>query len=275
MTCSSTFGRRLQVVLTLANAGPLPAFASYLPHRLPTPPHIRSTTAGLPAPGESLGGWEWRESEVRGQFIGHFLSAVAFAAHSTGQWDGCCGAVGLWGPGPAEVQEELSCTLPSIPAHTLPPALPTHHPNQHHRPLPPFQAGRPEFQERGALMVRELKRVQDAHGNGYLCAFECVEVAARGAPAWRQTRACCAWRAWLASSLLCRGHWPPCVLPVLVSMPLIPTHPPVPLPHQTMPCLQPPSLRATLTGWRRWRLCGRPTTWWVGRVWVGRARGSW
>ncbi|PSC73151.1 hypothetical protein C2E20_3677 [Micractinium conductrix] len=42
-------------------------------------------TAGLPAPGESYGGWEWSDSEVRGQFIGHYLSAVAFAAASTGR----------------------------------------------------------------------------------------------------------------------------------------------------------------------------------------------
>jgi DUF1680 family protein len=45
------------------------------------------TTAGLDAPGESYGGWEWSDSEVRGQFIGHYLSAIAFAALHTGQQD--------------------------------------------------------------------------------------------------------------------------------------------------------------------------------------------
>jgi DUF1680 family protein len=41
------------------------------------------TTAGLPAPGESYGGWEGSNVEVRGQFIGHYLSALAFAYKST------------------------------------------------------------------------------------------------------------------------------------------------------------------------------------------------
>jgi hypothetical protein len=54
-------------------------------HRPPLPlPPLRRKTAGLPAPGESYGGWEWSDSEVRGQFIGHYLSATAFAAQSTG-----------------------------------------------------------------------------------------------------------------------------------------------------------------------------------------------
>ncbi|EFN58808.1 hypothetical protein CHLNCDRAFT_56904 [Chlorella variabilis] len=70
--------------------------------------------AGLPTPGASYGGWEWSESEVRGQFIGHYMSAVAFAA-----------------------------------LHT----------------------GRTEFYDRSKLMVHELKKVQDAFGNGYLSAF--------------------------------------------------------------------------------------------------------
>ena len=41
-------------------------------------------TAGLPAPGQSYGGWEGSTVEVRGQFIGHYLSALAFAFRSTG-----------------------------------------------------------------------------------------------------------------------------------------------------------------------------------------------
>lgn len=42
------------------------------------------TNAGLDAPGEPLGGWEKPESEVRGHFIGHYLSACALMFASTG-----------------------------------------------------------------------------------------------------------------------------------------------------------------------------------------------
>jgi len=42
------------------------------------------STAGLPAPGHSYGGWEGSAVEVRGQFVGHYLSALAFAFKSTG-----------------------------------------------------------------------------------------------------------------------------------------------------------------------------------------------
>lgn len=41
-------------------------------------------TANLSAPGQSLGGWEDSSVEVRGQFIGHYLSALAFVAKNTG-----------------------------------------------------------------------------------------------------------------------------------------------------------------------------------------------
>jgi uncharacterized protein len=41
------------------------------------------TTANLSAPGQSYGGWEGSNVEVRGQFIGHYLSALAFAYKST------------------------------------------------------------------------------------------------------------------------------------------------------------------------------------------------
>lgn len=41
-------------------------------------------TAGLLAPGQSYGGWEGSTVEVRGQFLGHYLSALAFAYRSTG-----------------------------------------------------------------------------------------------------------------------------------------------------------------------------------------------
>jgi len=45
------------------------------------------TAAGLPAPGQSYGGWEGSNVEVRGQFIGHYLSALAFAYKSTSNND--------------------------------------------------------------------------------------------------------------------------------------------------------------------------------------------
>jgi DUF1680 family protein len=41
-------------------------------------------TAALDAPGQSYGGWESSNVEVRGQFLGHYLSALAFACKSTG-----------------------------------------------------------------------------------------------------------------------------------------------------------------------------------------------
>ncbi|KAG7674396.1 hypothetical protein Ndes2526B_g05121 [Nannochloris sp. 'desiccata'] len=44
-------------------------------------------TAGLPAPGQSYGGWEGSNVEVRGQFIGHYLSALAFASKSASNND--------------------------------------------------------------------------------------------------------------------------------------------------------------------------------------------
>ncbi|MCC6487339.1 MAG: glycoside hydrolase family 127 protein, partial [Candidatus Hydrogenedentes bacterium] len=40
--------------------------------------------AGLPAPGAPYGGWEAAESEVRGHFVGHYLSACALMYASTG-----------------------------------------------------------------------------------------------------------------------------------------------------------------------------------------------
>lgn len=41
-------------------------------------------TAGLEAPGEPYGGWEGPDVEIRGQFTGHYLSALAFAYKNTG-----------------------------------------------------------------------------------------------------------------------------------------------------------------------------------------------
>lgn len=40
--------------------------------------------ANLSTPGASYGGWESPNVEVRGQFIGHYLSALAFAGQNTG-----------------------------------------------------------------------------------------------------------------------------------------------------------------------------------------------
>ena len=40
--------------------------------------------AGLPAPGKPLGGWEAPDSEVRGHFVGHYLSACSLMYRSTG-----------------------------------------------------------------------------------------------------------------------------------------------------------------------------------------------
>lgn len=42
------------------------------------------TTANLSAPGRSYGGWEWSTVEVRGQFIGHYMSATALAYNYSG-----------------------------------------------------------------------------------------------------------------------------------------------------------------------------------------------
>ena len=40
--------------------------------------------AGLPAPGRPLGGWEAPDCELRGHFVGHYLSACALMSRSTG-----------------------------------------------------------------------------------------------------------------------------------------------------------------------------------------------
>jgi len=42
-------------------------------------------TAGLPVTAKSLGGWEAADSEVRGHFIGHWLSACAEMYAATGR----------------------------------------------------------------------------------------------------------------------------------------------------------------------------------------------
>ena len=46
--------------------------------------HAFRANAGLPAPGTPLGGWEAPSCEVRGHFVGHYLSACALMYASTG-----------------------------------------------------------------------------------------------------------------------------------------------------------------------------------------------
>jgi len=46
--------------------------------------HMFRVTAGLPSTAEPLGGWEAPDNELRGHFTGHYLSACALMAQSTG-----------------------------------------------------------------------------------------------------------------------------------------------------------------------------------------------
>src|SRR3712207_110486 len=41
--------------------------------------HMFRMTAGLPSSAAPLGGWEAPDNELRGHFVGHYLSAAAFA----------------------------------------------------------------------------------------------------------------------------------------------------------------------------------------------------
>ena len=49
--------------------------------------HSFRLTAGLPSAAEPLGGWEKPDTEVRGHFLGHFLSACALMYAATGDGD--------------------------------------------------------------------------------------------------------------------------------------------------------------------------------------------
>ncbi|MBK7251764.1 MAG: glycoside hydrolase family 127 protein [Gammaproteobacteria bacterium] len=49
--------------------------------------HMFRVTAGLPSIAEPLGGWEAPDSELRGHFAGHYLSACALMHASTGNED--------------------------------------------------------------------------------------------------------------------------------------------------------------------------------------------
>ena len=46
--------------------------------------HNFRATAGLPSSAKPLGGWEEPNSEVRGHFVGHYLSACALLVQATG-----------------------------------------------------------------------------------------------------------------------------------------------------------------------------------------------
>ena len=46
--------------------------------------HMFRSTAGLPSTGEPLGGWEAPVNELRGHYVGHYLSAVAKMSQSLG-----------------------------------------------------------------------------------------------------------------------------------------------------------------------------------------------
>lgn len=48
------------------------------------PSYFSRVNAGLDAPGEFLGGWEDGQTEIRGQFMGHWLSSTAMLAKNTG-----------------------------------------------------------------------------------------------------------------------------------------------------------------------------------------------
>ena len=76
--------------------------------------HMFRLTAGLPSRAEPYYGWEAPENELRGHFVGHYLSACALMAAQTGDT---------------------------------------------------------AVKSRGDLLVAELAKCQQAHGNGYLSAF--------------------------------------------------------------------------------------------------------
>ena len=130
--------------------------------------------------------------QVRGQFIGHYLSATAFAAlHTGGQ-----ASIALMQLTAGGARSSMPVGLPCSTAGNAPalsttclqdgrswqsaapnwqcaaateralilPDLPTLH---------GLLAGQRDMRDRCALMVGELKKVQDTYGNGYLCASPC------------------------------------------------------------------------------------------------------
>lgn len=122
--------------------------------------------------------------QVRGQFIGHYLSGIAFAALHTGRlmlarsnclsWK-CGGPLAVPAGGRcAQTSGRCSAAIPGashacvIADYKLQPTPVCSSPC---RPPGIFVAGRQDLHDRCDLMVRELGRVQDAYGNGYLGAL--------------------------------------------------------------------------------------------------------
>ena len=58
-----------------------------MPHALhgEVVPFLDRALSGISTPGQSYGGWEGPRVEIRGQFAGHYMSALAFAAKNTGR----------------------------------------------------------------------------------------------------------------------------------------------------------------------------------------------
>lgn len=79
-------------------------------------------TANLTTPGQSYGGWESTGVEVRGQFIGHYLSATAFAWKHAGEGNlvrgGWCGSGVQGGAGGRRSSGDRA-------THAVPRCLPT------------------------------------------------------------------------------------------------------------------------------------------------------
>ena len=57
--------------------------------------HSFRLTAGLPAKAAPYGGWEAPGVEVRGHFVGHYLSALAMTVNATGA-PACLAAESAW-----------------------------------------------------------------------------------------------------------------------------------------------------------------------------------
>ena len=63
--------------------------------------HTFRLNAGLPSSAEPLGGWEKPDCELRGHFVGHFLSACALMYSATGDQEIKRKATTLWANSPS------------------------------------------------------------------------------------------------------------------------------------------------------------------------------